>query len=167
MSKLLRYFSPGQTVFVTSVTAERKPILLENEDLLVKAFERIFGAAQNRLIAWVIMPDHFHAIIVSADSEVPAIMKKVKLIFSYHYRTRNSLYRGTLWQSRYWDHVIRNEADLGKHIDYIHYNPVKHGLVRDPFLHPYSSAGKYLEDGLYQRDWGVIGAPKCEGEFGE
>ncbi|MBI5266489.1 MAG: transposase, partial [candidate division Zixibacteria bacterium] len=112
MSKLLRYFAPSQTVFVTSVTVNRHPILLGNEDLLVKAFGQILGGAQEHLPAWVILPDHFHAIILSVGFDVPAVMKKLKLIFSYHYRARHSLYRGTLWQSRYWDHVVRNEEDL-------------------------------------------------------
>jgi putative transposase len=57
------------------------------------------------------------------------------------------------WQRRFWDHVIRNEEDLSRHVDYIHYNPVKHGLVNSPSEWKWSSFPNYVERGIYDPDW--------------
>ncbi|NEO00460.1 MAG: transposase, partial [Moorea sp. SIO3I7] len=59
-----------------------------------------------------------------------------------------------VWQRRFWEHTIRNDHDLHRHIDYIHYNPVKHGLVSCPHLWQYSSFHKWVERGKYRPDWG-------------
>jgi putative transposase len=72
-----------------------------------------------------------------------------------------------MWQNRFWEHVIRDQGDLNRHIDYIHYNPVHHGVVTDPFQYPDSSAKLWLEQGHYQRDWGVKEGISIEGSFGE
>ena len=68
---------------------------------------------------------------------------------------------------RFWDHVIRDENDMNSHLDYIHYNPVKHGLVDDPFDWKDSSIHGYHRRGLYERDWGVSREIDFVGEFGE
>jgi putative transposase len=59
-----------------------------------------------------------------------------------------------VWQHRYWEHQIRDEADFARHVDYIHYNPVRHGLARAVLDWPYSSFGRYVEAGVYASDWG-------------
>jgi putative transposase len=59
-----------------------------------------------------------------------------------------------IWQHRYWEHQIRDETDFARHVDYIHYNPVKHGLARSPLDWPYSSFGRYVKAGVYAPDWG-------------
>jgi REP-associated tyrosine transposase len=73
----------------------------------------------------------------------------------------------TIWQRRFWDHIIRNQTDLNKHIDYIHYNPVKHGYVNSPFEWEYSSIHVYRDKGYYQSDWGMKEDLNIGGEFGE
>ena len=60
-----------------------------------------------------------------------------------------------VWQRRYWEHLIRNEEDWRRHMDYIHYNPVKHGLVKSPVEWPYSSFHRYVKHGAYDSDWGA------------
>jgi REP-associated tyrosine transposase len=77
-------------------------------------------------------------------------------------RTRRE--RG-LWQRRYWEHAIHDEADLERHIDYIHFNPVKHGHVSQVHDWPYSSFHRYAEKGILPADWAAAG--DIEGEFGE
>jgi len=66
----------------------------------------------------------------------------------------------TIWQSRYWEHQIRDDRDFEKHCDYIHWNPVKHGLVSHPGAWPYSSFHRYLRLGLYPSNWAEL--PKLE-----
>jgi putative transposase len=58
-----------------------------------------------------------------------------------------------LWQRRYWEHTIRNEADLRRHVAYVHYNPVKHGWVQRVDQWPYSTFHRYVRKGIYPRDW--------------
>jgi len=69
------------------------------------------------------------------------------------------------WQNRFWDHIIRNQDDINKHIDYIHYNPVKHGLTARPFSWEHSSIHEYKD--YYGADWGVEEKPEFGDEYGE
>jgi putative transposase len=72
---------------------------------------------------------------------------------------------GQIWQNRFWDHVIRNQDDMNRHIDYIHFNPVKHGLVSKPFDFRYTSIHQYRDD--YSDDWGIKEEIDTTGEYGE
>jgi putative transposase len=60
-----------------------------------------------------------------------------------------------IWQHRYWEHMLRDERDFERHVEYIHYNPVKHGHATSPLAWPHSSFGRYVEAGIYERDWGA------------
>ena len=71
-----------------------------------------------------------------------------------------------IWQRRYWEHAIRDEADLERHVDYIHFNPVKHGLVSRVADWPHSSFHRYVEQGLLEVDWGGD-MKEIAGSFGE
>ena len=70
---------------------------------------------------------------------------------------------GRVWQNRFWERIIRDPKDLNNHLDYIHFNPVKHGLVDDPFEYTHSSLGNYFKKGSYSRDWRVL--DPTEGKF--
>jgi len=167
MSKLLRYYHPGQVYFVTTVTHKRARILSDNAGLLWRAIEKVKDETDFQIMAWVIMPDHFHFIIDPKDQNLSNIMRRIKLSFAHAYRPNASLYRGQIWQRRFWDHIIRNEKDLNNHTDYIHYNPVKHGLTKNPFDWQYSSIQQYLENGYYSLDWGVIDHAEIDADYGE
>ena len=86
--------------------------------------------------------------------------------FSASYLKRLGLKSGRVWQNRFWDHIVRDEKDWNSHVDYIHYNPVKHGHVLTPFEWKNSSIHEFYRLGKYERDWGEtpIG---IEGDFGE
>ena len=71
-----------------------------------------------------------------------------------------------IWQRRYWEHAIRDDADFERHVDYIHYNPVKHGLVSRVVDWPHSSFHRYVEEGILPADW-AGDASGLAGEFGE
>jgi putative transposase len=97
----------------------------------------------------------------------------VSLACGKHYRraawltTSKKKHReSTLWQRRYWEHRIRNEADFARHVDYIHFNPVKHGHSQTPQGWPYSTVRRFIAMGMLPADWGT-GAVPTDGEFGE
>jgi len=167
MAKLRRYFKPGQIYFLTHVTHLRKPILVNNVDLLWRAFERTGLDEAYNLLAWAILPDHCHLLIDPQDCNLANLTRRIKLTFSAGYRSKYRLTSGRLWQYRYWDHIIRDETDMNNHIDYIHYNPVKHGLVNDPFAYAHTSIHDYAKRGVYQKDWGCNNDPTIAGSYGE
>ena len=74
---------------------------------------------------------------------------------------------GRVWQYRFWDHILKDENDMNNHINYIHYNPVKHNLVESPFKWQHSSFRKYYDDGLYENNWGIKDTINFNGDYGE
>lgn len=85
---------------------------------------------------------------------ISEIMQSVKLRYTHRYKKRYNI-RGqaTLWQRRFWDHIVRDQDDLNRHLDYIHVNPVKHGYAKRPLDYPFSSMRNYVERGVYPPDW--------------
>ena len=166
MSKLRRFHEDGYIYFITNVTYQRQPLLADNADLLWKAIEAVGLRCGFELIAWVIMPDHLHLVIDPGRMPISTVMQKIKMSFAAKYRNRYDLRSGRVWQNRFWDHVIRNQDDMNRHIEYIHYNPVKHGKVGRPLDWAYSSFGAYMEQGLYPADWCAIETSASD-EFGE
>ena len=167
MSKLLRYHIPGSACFITTVTHMRASILCDNFDILWDSITKVKEDEGLDLIAWVVMPDHLHMIIQPNGADVSRLLKRMKLSFAHQYRRSMGMYRGKVWQSRFWDHQIRDQDDMNRHIDYVHYNPAKHGLASSPFEWEYSSIYRYLEDGYYTEDWGTVEPMGIRGEFGE
>jgi putative transposase len=153
MSKLLRYFAPGQYCFITTVTANRLPILNQHAELLARAVQKTREKSRFAVIAWVVLPDHIHAVLHTPHGDTSRIVQQVKLSFSLQYQ-RLTGRTGPIWQHRYWDHIVRSDEDMRRHIDYIHYNPVKHGLTDSPDKWVLSSFQRYLRSGLYRADWG-------------
>lgn len=152
MSKLLRYFAPGQYCFVTSIVASRRRILDQHAELLARSVHRAHQKSRFSVIAWVVLADHFHTVLYAPNGDTSRIVQRVKQSFSRQHRSLTGT-GGPVWQHRYWDHIIRPEEDMKRHIDYIHYNPVKHGLVDSPGKWPLTSFRRYLRLGIYQPDW--------------
>jgi putative transposase len=167
MSNLRRFYVKGQPYFITCVTFERMPCLLDNVDLLRRAIKKTNTALPHDVLAWVVLPDHWHAVIDPKECTISDIMHRIKLKFVSRYLQKHDLRRGRVWQNRFWDHVVRNERELRKYLDYIHYNPVSHGLVASPFDHPESSIHLYAVNGYYHNDWGVREKIEFEGDYGE
>ncbi|MCP4567201.1 MAG: transposase [FCB group bacterium] len=157
---------PGHAYFITNVTYLRKRILLDHVDMLMQSFKDIEHRCRYDKIAWVILPDHFHVIIDPLEQDISNILQRVKMSFGSLYRKHVHIKSGRIWQHHFWDHIIRNNDDMNRHIDYIHYNPVKHGYVEKPFDWEYSSIQSF--DGCYQPDWGMREQFKYDdGQFGE
>jgi putative transposase len=109
------------------------------------------------MIAYVIMPDHMHLLIETPEDSpnYSPIISSIKRNFIRNYRRSiDGINQSPIWQVRFWDHVIKDDKDFERHLDYIHWNPVKHGYVNDPIQWKWSTFGKWLMDGFYDEQWG-------------
>ncbi len=164
MSKLLRFHKNSDICFVTSVTYLRRPILAENANLMIKVLDEFSKRLQINILAYSILPDHIHLLVDCNGNDLSKIMQKMKFSFTKRFKYGQNNRKAKVWQSRFWDHIIRDQNDMNRHIDYIHYNPVKHGLTRSPFKWKYSSIHTYYSAGYYSDDWG---GREVYGNFGE
>lgn len=159
----------GGTYFLTIVTYKRKNIFssLENRELLLQSINHVSLFHPFFLEAYCILPDHFHFLcrLPEDDGNYSTRVSEIKKRFSKKYletherplaRDVSQIKRGEsgIWQLRFWEHYIRDEEDLNRHIDYIHYNPVKHGLVDKVRDWSSSSFFDYVKAGYYSIDWG-------------
>ena len=166
MKKFRRYFRYGDICFITNVTYRRIPVLIEHIDLFQKAQNNVKSNTPFELIAWIILPDHHHFIIDPCSHNVSKIIQRFKMSFASLYRKTHSKNSGRVWQNRFWDHIIRDEDDLRRHIDYIHFNPVKHGIVKSPFEWKHSSVFQFYPEEEWHFDLELV--EKFEsGDFGE
>ncbi len=154
----------GGTYFFTVNLAERKNTLLVDEiDKLRNIMNKVKKQHPYRLDAMVVLPDHLHAIwtLPVDDNNFVTRWMLIKSGFSRQIakeervnKSRKTKGERGIWQRRYWEHLIRDEYDYEKHVDYIHYNPVKHGHVERAVDWPYSSIHEYISKGMLNRDWG-------------
>jgi len=167
MSILRRYNQIGLTYFITTVTKDRRPILTTDINLYYRAIEVAVRKFETTMLAWVVLPEHLHLVLHSESVDLSVFMKGFKRGYGMLYRQRFGKDCGAIWQLRFWDHIIRSQEDLNRHIDYVHFNPVKHGLCARPIDYPYTSFAEYVRAGLYAEDWGEREADQFEGDFGE
>ncbi|MFZ6745570.1 REP-associated tyrosine transposase [Undibacterium sp. JH2W] len=159
---------PGATYFFTVNLQDRKSQLLtEHVDILRTAFRTVQQRYPFKIIAMVVMPEHLHAIWEMPEGDVDFSLRwsLIKVAFSKALPRQENIStsrekkreRG-IWQRRFWEHMIRNDEDLEKHISYLHYNPVKHGYVDQASAWAYSSLHKFMEQGMLDVNWGDIAA---------
>jgi putative transposase len=176
MTGYRRNFVAGATYFFTVNLADRRrPLLTENIECLRAAFRYTRHRYPFTIDAIVVLPDHLHTIwtMPEGDSDFAVRWNLIKGNFSRGLpRVENvsdsRLRKGErgIWQRRYWEHTIRDEDDFARHVDYIHFNPVKHGHAEHPGAWPYSSFHRMVRLGFYPADW--PGDPTDpEGRFGE
>lgn len=147
------------------VTHKRADILINNIDMLRKSFANSKKFYNYEIFAIVVLPDHLHMIIKPENIEdYPKIISRIKHYFSRSIKTidtnlsdsKISKREKGIWQRRYWEHTIRDENDLYKHLDYIHYNPVKHNHIKAVKDWKHSSFHKFVKQELYDINWGNI-----------
>jgi putative transposase len=169
----------GSTFFFTVVTYRRRPILCDDavRAALRQAMHAVRVARPFAIDALVLLPDHLHAIwtLPDGDSDYSTRWSQIKALVSlacqdHHDGTpllsvsaRRRREAG-IWQRRFWEHRIRDEVDLERHVDYIHYNPVRHGYAAHAGEWPHSTFGRYVIAGVYGPDW--AGVPEL-GSIGE
>jgi putative transposase len=169
-----RAMVPGGTYFFTVNLAHRRSALLvQHIDDLRASIRAVKARHPFTILAMVVLPEHLHAIwrLPEDDARYPMRWSLIKAGFSRCIEAdelilpdRMARRERVVWQRRYWEHRIRDEADLQRHIDYIHYNPVKHGWVSRPTDWAYSSLHRYIAHGLLPADWG---GSEVEGIHGE
>ncbi|MGA8497853.1 MAG: transposase [Xanthobacteraceae bacterium] len=162
-----RHRVEGGTYFFTANLRDRRSDLLVAE---IDALRSAVRAARARhpfdIDAWVVLPDHMHCLwtLPPDDFDFPVRWRTIKALFSRSVPPaedrRASLVRkreAGVWQRRYWEHTIRDDRDYALHMDYIHFNPVKHGLAARPADWPFSSFARCVARGLYPIDWATEG----------
>jgi len=162
MSRYRRILVPGATYFFTVALADRKSCLLVEEiDRLRKTYGDVHRSLPFTTIAICVLPDHIHALwrLPEGDADYSGRWSRMKSGFSRGLpsaeRSASKQLRREkgIWQRRFWEHQIRDHADLERHVDYIHYNPVKHGLVNRVADWPHSSFHRYVSAGWLDADW--------------
>ena len=147
-----RFYIDGSAVFITIVTNNRNPILTNHVDILKKTLANVSNIYKFELTAYIIMKDHIHCILKPENiNDYPKIIKSFKYSFTKNVGIVMPTYN-KVWQNRYWAHIILNKEDLYKHLDYIHYNSIKHYNI-PPKNWNYSSFITFVKNGLYDYDW--------------
>jgi putative transposase len=159
MSNYRRYHQKGACYFFTVVTYNRCRIFESKSavELLRSATQAVMNKRKFKIDAMVVLPEHIHCIWQLPENDADYSMRW--MLIKKHISTsidspKNHRGEKQIWQRRFWEHQIRDDDDYQKHMDYIHYNPVKHGYVKNPAEWRYSSFSKAVTDGLYEANWG-------------
>jgi putative transposase len=162
MVRYRRNFIEGGTFFFTVTLADRRSNALVDH---IGALRAAFRAARQErpfaIDAIAVLPDHLHAVLTlpAGDADFSSRWRRIKGHFSSALIAvgadikRHGNGELALWQRRYWEHTIRDDADFARHVDYVHFNPVKHRLVSRVRDWPYSSFHRYVRQGLLPADW--------------
>jgi putative transposase len=163
----------GATYFFTLVTEQRRPLFHEPQAvvLLLEAVAKVRSRYPFTIDAYVILPDHLHILwtLPEGDANFSTRWRLIKEAFTRAYikthhlpprsESRRAKGEQAIWQRRFWEHAIRDEADFTAHLHYIHYNPVKHGLVAAARDWPHSTFSDWVARGAYDATWGSHDAP--------
>ena len=164
----------GGTYFFTVVTYGRLPILTTEHarKILHQSWVEVKEKFYFETVAVCLLPDHLHCIwkLPEGDANYPVRWKEIKRRFTIRYLkevgpgeerilSRQKKHEAAIWQRRYWEHTLFEQVDFEEHLDYIHYNPIKHGFVTRAIDWPFSSFPRYVKEGIYEADWagGEIG----------
>jgi len=167
------FVAAGSFFFTVNLAERRLSLLTDHIDALRDAIRKTRTRRPFTIDAIVVLPDHLHAIwtLPEGDSDFSSRWWLIKSAFSRSLpnNERISASRAAkgergIWQRRYWEHTIRDENDFARHVDYIHINPVKHGLVKRVRDWPYSSFHNLVKLAVYPEDWA---GDVSTGEFGE
>ena len=164
MPNYRRAWHPGGTYFFTVNLLERRHnnLLVRHIDLLRDAVREVRARHPFEIHAWVVLPEHLHCIIAlpEGDHDFAVRWRRIKAIFSKslpreELLSATRLRRGErgIWQRRFWEHLIRDEQDYAAHMDYVHINPLKHGLVKQVSDWPYSTFHRLVTQAVYPADW--------------
>ena len=169
MPNYIRNYVPVATFFFTVVTYRRQRILTLElaRKQLRDAIEKVREDRPFRIDGWVLLPDHLHALwtLPEGDADYSMRWKLIKEEFTESYLaaggaegpisvSRKLKKERGVWQRRFWEHTIESQDDYIHHMNYLHYNPVKHGLVKRVRDYPWSTFHRYVKLGIYPQHWG-------------
>lgn len=180
MSDYRRSNISGGTYFFTVVAQERRPVLTTEavRTALREAIQQARTTLPFQIDAWVLLPDHLHCVWTLPERDANysarwAVIKRLvsgrcaKMVNAPQSNSGRKRNERTFWQRRFWEHQIQDDTDMTRHLDYIHWNPVKHGLVKIVKDWPYSSFHKYVVRGVYPDNWGGSEIANADKSFGE
>jgi putative transposase len=165
----------GGTYFFTVTLRNRQSdILVRHVELLREAFRSVKKQHPFTIDAVVILPDHLHTIwtLPKGDADYSGRWRAIKAQFTFQLKktgltlTRDKRGEHQLWQRRFWEHTIRDDNDFNRHVDYIHWNPIKHGLTQSATDWPHSSFHNYVRLGLLPENWAISPSENAE-HYGE
>jgi putative transposase len=175
MSDYRRWYQPGGNYFLTLVTHQRKKLLVGDPivNLLRESVQSVATDLPFEAVAGVVLPDHIHVIwrLPSGDTNYSKRIGLLKVRFTRRVREMghqgriaallNERGEATVWQRRFWEHTIHEEGEFEACMDYIHFNPVRHGYVRTPGEWPHSTFSKWVNRGVYPANW-AAGDSACQ-----
>lgn len=164
MPNYRRAFIPGGTWFFTVNLLERhaNDLLVREIDLLRQTVRRVRHRHPFHIDAWVVLPEHLHCVLTlpASNSDFSRCWRLIKSGFSralpkteYRSPVREAAGERGIWQRHCWEHLIRDETDFRRHVDYVHVSPVKHGHVPRARDWPYPTFHRYVAAGIYPADW--------------
>mgnify|MGYP000190877082 FL=1 len=164
MPNYRRAFIPGGTYFFTVNLLQRhdNDLLTREINLLRDTVRQVRKRHPFQINAWVVLPEHLHCVwtLPPGDSDFSMRWRLIKSGFSRALpkTERLSIVRRVagergIWQRHFWEHVIRDDLDYQRHVDYVHVNPVKHGHVKHVTDWPYSTFHRYVDQGIYLPNW--------------
>ena len=164
MVRYRRNFLPGGTFFFTLTLRDRScRFLVEHIEALRVAVRHTKSRRPFEIDAMVVLPEHLHMVVTLPHGESD-YSGRIRMLKGRFTRTvvadgialnRNARGEYDLWQRRFWEHTIRNEIDMERHVDYVHFNPVKHGYVSRAADWPHSSIHRFIKAGSMAADWGA------------
>ena len=164
----------GATYFITANLANRHlTTLIDHIDILRDASRRVNASHPFDIEAMVVLPDHFHLLITLPpdDANFSLRIGAIKSAFSRRLQktelirpSREAKRERGIWQRRFWEHLIRDERDFANHVNYIHINPVNHGLVSRAVDWPHSTIHRFIKHGLLDENWATS---VDDGDYGE
>lgn len=156
------YVKGGTYFFTVNLLDRNKSLLVEHIDLLRESIRFVKSQRPFYIDAWVVLPDHLHAVLTLPDDDVDysSRWREIKKRFSkslpkteFLNQTRKRKNERGIWQRRFWEHTIRDDNDYWHHVNYVHFNPLKHGLVSQVADWPYSSFHRAVKQGIYANNW--------------
>ncbi|WP_377109501.1 transposase [Pseudoalteromonas sp. R86517] len=156
------YVKGGTYFFTVNLLDRNKSLLVEHIDLLRESIRFVKSQRPFYIDAWVVLPDHLHAVLTLPDDDVDysTRWREIKKRFSkslpkteFLTQTRKRKNERGIWQRRFWEHTIRDDNDYWHHVNYVHFNPLKHGLVSQVADWPYSSFHRAVKQGIYANNW--------------
>jgi putative transposase len=153
--------------FTINLLERHSDLLIRHIEALREAVRRTRAERSFHIDGWVVLPDHLHCVLTlpPGDDDFSNRIKAIKIRFvravePNERRSSVRIARGErgIWQRRFWEHALRDEGDYARHMDYVHYNPVKHGHVTAVVQWPYSTFHRWVKAGVYPVGWGGDGA---------
>jgi len=178
MSNYRRAIFPGGYYFFTAITYRRRKLFAESKtrEYLCNAWQKVQQQYPFELTAVCLLPEHIHCVwrLPDGDNDFSMRWRLIKRYFTLSYladqgrelaQSRSRIQKGErgVWQRRFWEHQIRDETDLQNHVDYIHYNPLKHNMVERVEDWPWSSYHRFVKEGFYKHR--IL--KEVDGDYGE